>query len=225
MVSISSCPLHMNFAVDTAKCYFIFSRSFYEMSVSIVNVYQSLLVTLFYRHFYLLISASIQFADRVIQLGQHARVDQFHYSRDDLLSLNISISPISNSLCATVNSLGLHASNQLCFRRKSRKRNHKRTSEKGQIHSIQVLISSRSPKLTNRKASGKPNRANLINVPILSSLSESRFSNNSIRISLFNARSIGTSVKRSEINNFILDHQIDIFVSLYCRNLVERCWR
>ena len=43
------------------------------------------------------------------------------------------------------------------------------------------------------------------------SLSESRFSNNSIRISLFNACSIGASVKRSEINNFILDHQIDVF--------------
>ena len=31
------------------------------------------------------------------------------------------------------------------------------------------------------------------------------------RIFLFNARSIGTSIKRSEINNFILDHQIDVF--------------
>ena len=59
--------------------------------------------------------------------------------------------------------------------------------------------------------SSKTNRANLITVPILSSLSDSRFSNNSIRISLFNARSISTSVKRSEINNFILDHQIDVF--------------
>ena len=51
----------------------------------------------------------------------------------------------------------------------------------------------------------------MIIVPILSSLSESRFSNNSIKISLFNARSIGISVRRSEINNFILDHQIDVF--------------
>ena len=50
----------------------------------------------------------------------------------------------------------------------------------------------------------------MINVPILSS-PESRFFNNSIRISLFNARSIGTSVKQSEINIFILDHQIDVF--------------
>ena len=32
-----------------------------------------------------------------------------------------------------------------------------------------------------------------------------------IRISLFNARSIRTSVTRSEINNFTLDHQIDVF--------------
>ena len=51
----------------------------------------------------------------------------------------------------------------------------------------------------------------MINVPILSFLSESRFSNNSIRISLFNARSIGPSVKRYEINNYILDHRIDVF--------------
>ena len=103
------------------------------------------------------------------------------------------------------------AESQLCIRRKSRKRNHKRLSKNGQIHPIQVVILSRFPKLTNLKTSSKPNRANLINVPILSSLSESRFSNNSIRISLFNARSIGTSVKRDEVNNFILDHQIDVF--------------
>ena len=51
----------------------------------------------------------------------------------------------------------------------------------------------------------------MINVPILSSLSESRFPRNSIRISLFNAHSINTLVKQSEINNFILDHQIDVF--------------
>ena len=82
--------------------------------------------------------------------------------------------------------------------------------KKGQILPIHVVISSRFPTLTNLKASSKTNRVNLINVPILSS-SEFRFSNNFIGISLFNARSIGTSVKRSEINNFILDHQIDVF--------------
>ena len=46
----------------------------------------------------------------------------------------------------------------------------------------------------------------MINIPILSSLSESQFSNN-----YYLARSIGISVKRSEINNFILDHQINVF--------------
>ena len=84
-------------------------------------------------------------------------------------------------------------------------------AKNGKIHPIQVVISSRFPKLNNLKASNKTNRANLINVPILSYLSESRFSTNSIRIPLFNARSIGTSVKRSDINNFIFDHQIDVF--------------
>ena len=48
---------------------------------------------------------------------------------------------------------------------------------------IQVIILSRFPKLNNLKASSKTNRVNLTNVQILSSLSESRFSNNSIRIS------------------------------------------
>ena len=91
------------------------------------------------------------------------------------------------------------------------KKNRKRLSKNGQIHPIQVVISSRFPKLTNLKASSKTNRVNLINVPILSSLSESRFSKKTIRIFLFNALSISTSVKRSEINNFILDHQIDVF--------------
>ena len=42
----------------------------------------------------------------------------------------------------------------------------------------------------------------------------SQFSNNSFRISLFNAHSINTSVERSEINNFVLDHQIDVFFIL-----------
>ena len=41
--------------------------------------------------------------------------------------------------------------------------------QKGQILLIQVVISSRFPKLTNLKASSKTNRVNLINVPILSS--------------------------------------------------------
>ena len=103
VVSITSCPLHRNCPVDTVKCYFCFSRSFYEMYVSIVNMYQSLLVSLFFRHFYLLISASIQLdAYRVTEFGQHSCVDKWHYSRDDLQSLNISISPISNSICAKI---------------------------------------------------------------------------------------------------------------------------
>ena len=107
----------------------------FHMSVSIVNMYQSLLVSLFFRHFYILISASIQLdAYRVTELGQRSCVDKLHYSRDDLQSLNISISPISNSLCAKVNSLGIHASSHLCIRRKSRKRNRKRISKKGKIH-------------------------------------------------------------------------------------------
>ena len=147
VVSITSCPLHRNCPVDTVKCYFCFSRSFYEMYVSIVNMYQSLLVSLFFRHFYLLISASIQLdVYRVTELGQHSCVDKLHYSRDDLQSLNISISPISNSLCATINSLGIHASSKLCIRRKSRKRNRKRISKKGKIHPIQVVNRSKIDK-------------------------------------------------------------------------------
>ena len=108
VLSITSCSFHRNCPVDTDKCYFCFSRSFYEMYVSIVNVYQSLLVSFFLRHFYLLISASIQTdAYRVTELGQHSCVDKLHYSRNDLQSLNISISPILNPLCATINSLGI----------------------------------------------------------------------------------------------------------------------
>ena len=89
--------LYIESVVDTAKCYFCFSRSFHEMYVSIVNMCQSLLVSLFSRHFYLLISASIQLdAYHVIELGQRSCVDKLHYSRNDLLYLNISISPISS---------------------------------------------------------------------------------------------------------------------------------
>ena len=128
----------------------------------------------FFRHFYLLISASTQFdVYRVTELGQHTCVDKLHYSRDDLQSMNISISPISNSLCVKINSIGIHASSHLCIRPKTRKRNRKRLSKNGNIHPIHVLISSRFQKLTNLKASSKTNRVNLINVPILSSLSES----------------------------------------------------
>ena len=63
----------------------------------------------------------------------------------------------------------------------------------------------------NPKASNTLNRANLIIVPILQSFSESHFSNDSLRIGCFNARSIGPSEKRSEINNFIFDNRIDVF--------------
>ena len=76
VASIPSCPLHGNYAVDTVKCYFCFSCSFYEMYVSIVNIYQSFLVSLFFRHFNLSISASIQL---VTELGQHSCVDKLHY--------------------------------------------------------------------------------------------------------------------------------------------------
>ena len=69
---------------------------------------------------------------------------------------------------------------------------------------------SRFSKSSNLKVSSKLNRANLITVDCLKPF-ESQFSNHSLRISLLNARSIGTSVKRSDINNFILDHQIDSF--------------
>ena len=69
-------------------------------------------------------------------------------------------------------------------------------------------MSSRTP---NLKTNSALNRANLINIPILQSFSESRFSNNSLRIGCFNARSIGPSEKRSEINHFIFDNQIDVF--------------
>ena len=201
---IMPCPLHRNYAVDTVKCYFCFSHSFYEMYVSIVNMYQLLLVSLFFRHFYLSISASIQLdAYHVTELGQHSCVVKLHYSRDDLQCLNISISPISNSLCATITSLGIHASSHLCIRRKSRKQNRKRLLKNGNIHPIQVVISSRFSKLTNLKASSKTNRVNLINVPILSSLSESRFSNNSIRISLFNARFLSV-IQSSDLKLIIL---------------------
>ena len=84
--------------------------------------------------------------------------------------------------------------------------------EKGQIHPIQVVISSRFPKLTNLKASSKPNRANLINVPILSSLSESRFSNNSIGI-YFYLMPVLSVLQSSDLKLifFILDQQIDVF--------------
>ena len=92
-------------AVDTVKCYFCFSCSFYEMYVSIVNMYQSLLVSLLFRHFYLLTLALIQLdAYHVTELGQHSCIDKLHYSRDNLQSLNISISPISNSLYAKIKS-------------------------------------------------------------------------------------------------------------------------
>ena len=132
------------------------------------------------------------------------------YSRDHLLSLKNSISPISYSLCATISSLGIHASNHLCITRKSRKRHRRRRSNIGQIQQITVvpISSSRTP---NPKTNIALNRANLINIPILQSFSESRFSNNSLRIGCFNARSIGPSDKRSEINHFIFDNRIDVF--------------
>ena len=141
MVSITSCPLYRNCAVNTIKFYFCFSRSFHEIYVSIVNMYWSLLVSLFFHHFYLLISASIQLdVYHMTELGQHSCIDKLHYNCDDLQSLNIYISPISNSLCATINSLGIHASSKLCIRWKSRKRNPKQISEIDKIHSIQVII-------------------------------------------------------------------------------------
>ena len=211
VVGISRCPLHGKCAVNSAKCYICFSYRFREMYVSIASMYLSQLVSLFLCHFSASISVPSQLIDHATKLGHHCSGDKICYSRDALLSFNTSISSTSNSLCATINSLGIHASGLICIGRKSRRRNRKRILKNGQVNPIQVLISSRFPNSSTLKVSSKLNRANLITVPTLSSLFESQFSNHSLRLSLFNARSIGTSVKRSDINNFIFDHQIDVF--------------
>ena len=147
------------------------------MYVFIVNMYMSQHINLFFRLAYLLLPRKLGH-DHVITLGKKSSQVKIFYSRDHLLSLKHSISPIAYSLCATISSLGIHASNHLCIMQKSRKRHRRRRSKIGQIQQITVvpISSSRTP---NLKTNNALNRANLINIPILQSFSESRFSNNS----------------------------------------------
>ena len=168
--NMAACPLHGACNFKTAKCYLCFSCSFREIYVFIVNMYMSQQINLF---LYLLFSRK-HGHDHVITLGQQSSQVKLCYSRDHLISLKNSISPISYSLCATISSLGIHASNHLCITRKSRKRHRRRRSNIGQIYQITVvpISSSRTP---NPKANSALNRANLINIPILQSFSESRF--------------------------------------------------
>ena len=69
-----------------------------------------------------ILNFNVNASDHVITLGQQSSQVKIFYSRDHLLSLKNSISPISYSLCATIISLGIHASNHLCITRKLRKR-------------------------------------------------------------------------------------------------------
>jgi len=213
MVNMAACPLHGTCNFKTAKCYFCFSCIFCKMYVFIVNMYMSRHIDLFFCLLYLLLPSK-RGHDHVITLGQQSSQVKICYSRDHLLSQKNSVSPIPYSLCAQISSLGIPASNHLCITRKSRKRHRKRhrkrRSKISPILQIKVvpISSSRTP---NRIVNSALTRANLINVPILQSFSESHFSNNSLRIGCFNARSIGPSKKRSEINHFIFDNGIDVF--------------
>ena len=132
VVGITSCPLHAKCAVNSPKCYICFSYRFREMYVSIASMYLSQLVSLFSCHFSASISVPLQLVYHATKLGQHCSGYKICYSRNALLSLTTSISPTSNSLCATINSLGIHASSLICIGRKSRRRNRKRILKNGQ---------------------------------------------------------------------------------------------
>ena len=109
--------------VNSAKCYICFSCRYREMYVSIASMYLSQLISLFSCHFSASISVPSQLIDHATKLGHHCSGDKICYSRDALLSFNTSISSTSNSLCATINSLGIHASSLICIGWKSRRRN------------------------------------------------------------------------------------------------------
>ena len=131
-VNMAACPLHGACNFKTVKCYFCFSCSFRKMYVFIVNMYMSQHINLFFCLAYLLLPRKLGH-DHVITLGQQSSQVKIFYNRDHLLSLKNSISPISYSLCATISSLGIHASNHLCITQKSRKRHRRRRSKIGHI--------------------------------------------------------------------------------------------
>ena len=72
-----------------------------------------------------ILNFNVNASDHVITFCQQSSQVNTFYSRDRLLSLKNSISPIPYSLCATISSFGIHASNHLCITLKSRKR-HRR---------------------------------------------------------------------------------------------------
>ena len=117
---------------DDIMCYICFFYRFREMYVSIASMELSQLISLFSCHFSASISVPLQLIDHATKLGQHCSGDKICYSCDALLSLNTSISSTSTSLCATINSLGIHASSLICIGRKSRRRNRKRILKNGQ---------------------------------------------------------------------------------------------
>ena len=108
--------------------------------------------------YYLLLFSRKLGHDHVITLGQQSSDVKICYSRDHLLSLKNSILPISYSLCATISCLGVHASNQLCVKQKSRKCHPRPRSKIGQIYQIQVVPIS-SSRSSNLKASSTLIRA------------------------------------------------------------------
>ena len=120
MVNMAARPLHGTCNFKTAKCYFCFSCIFCKMYVFIFNMYMSQHIDFFFCLVYLLLPSK-RGHDHVITLDQQSSQVKICYSRDHLLSLKKSVSPISYSLCVTISSLGIHASNHLCINRKSRK--------------------------------------------------------------------------------------------------------
>eukprot|EP00745_Piridium_sociabile_P027300 TRINITY_DN439_c0_g1_i27.p1 TRINITY_DN439_c0_g1~~TRINITY_DN439_c0_g1_i27.p1 ORF type:complete len:1128 (+),score=135.82 TRINITY_DN439_c0_g1_i27:139-3522(+) len=131
-----------------------------------------------------------------------------HYDRDTLLSMmQQNCSVVAAPVCDRLHELGLHSCSSVlpcCVRRHKRKRPFRSGRRKrGQP----IAVISLQPFFRCKQNSERQgvNPLNLIEIPLLTRAENS----NDVSFALFNARSVGSTDKRSEISEFIVDNNLD----------------
>ena len=129
------------------------------------------------------------------------------YDRDRLLAKKDAFSEPAASVCHTFRQLGIHKGLS-CQSKRKKKRPYRARRRKQQGRPIPELLSSRNEHSTclRQRCDSRVNSCNLIHVPLLSPKTQSR----GRTVALFNARSVGTPEKRTEMSSFILDNDIDL---------------
>ena len=133
------------------------------------------------------------------------RPSAFRYTRQQLVSLNVDVSPLSSEVCSYLEYLGIHLKS-LCHRRKKcRKYRAGKRVAINRSRPIEVVCN--SVRAACDSVSRSVIKTNLISICPLSAIVKGA---KNLTLSLFNAQSVRQPEKRVSICDFICDADVDI---------------